>query len=51
MEISDHFFSSNGVKLYFAETGIKNGQVIILLHGYPESSETWRYLLPGLRDT
>ena len=51
MEISDHFFSSNGVKLYFAETGIKNGQIIILLHGYPESSETWRYLLPGLRDT
>jgi pimeloyl-ACP methyl ester carboxylesterase len=37
---------ANGVDLHIAEAG--HGDLIILLHGYPQSGEIWRFVAPEL---
>jgi pimeloyl-ACP methyl ester carboxylesterase len=41
---------STGVTLNVASAGPKDGEPIILLHGFPESHRTWRHQLDGLSD-
>jgi pimeloyl-ACP methyl ester carboxylesterase len=40
----------NGVSLEVLEAGPDNGPVVILAHGFPESSWSWRHQLPVLAD-
>lgn len=37
-----------GVKMFYREAGDKNKPTIVLLHGYPSSSHTYRNLIPML---
>lgn len=38
----------DGKKIFYRESGVKNKTTIVLLHGYPSSSHTYRYLIPML---
>ena len=41
--------SVNGVRLYVAQAG--QGDLVFLLHGYPQSGEVWRDVAPALAKT
>lgn len=41
----------DGVDVFYREAGPKDGQVILLLHGFPTSSHMFRNLIPALADT
>lgn len=40
----------DGVKVFYREAGPANGQVVLLLHGFPTSSHMFRNLIPTLAD-
>ena len=39
-----------GITLFYREAGPANGQVVVLLHGFPTSSHMFRNLIPTLAD-
>ncbi|MBF5045832.1 alpha/beta hydrolase [Aggregicoccus sp. 17bor-14] len=39
-----------GVELFYREAGPENGEVVVLLHGFPTSSHMFRNLIPALAD-
>lgn len=41
-----HFVETNGIKLHVAEQG--QGPLVLLCHGFPETSHAWRHQLPAL---
>lgn len=43
-----HHANVNGHKIFYREAGKKNNPTILLLHGYPSSSHTYRELIPLL---
>ncbi|WP_441228414.1 alpha/beta fold hydrolase [Tardiphaga sp. 20_F10_N6_6] len=47
-----HYQKKNidGVNIFYREAGPKNGQVVLLLHGFPTSSHMFRNLIPALAD-
>jgi pimeloyl-ACP methyl ester carboxylesterase len=40
----------NGLDIFYREAGPKNAPVILLLHGFPTSSQMFRNLIPALAD-
>jgi len=46
IRITDGVVQTNGLKLHVAEAG--QGPLVLLLHGWPESSYSWRHQLPAL---
>jgi pimeloyl-ACP methyl ester carboxylesterase len=44
-----HLLRVNGVSLHVAEAG--QGDPVVLLHGYPQSGEIWRFVAPELAKT
>src|SRR6476659_3086862 len=40
-----------GLKIFYREAGPKDAPVVLLLHGFPSSSHTFRNLIPQLADT
>lgn len=46
MEISHGFVHTNGIRMHYAEQG--EGPLVLLCHGWPESSYSWRNQLPAL---
>ncbi|WP_236024823.1 alpha/beta fold hydrolase [Arenibaculum pallidiluteum] len=45
-----HFQLVDGVRIHYVAGGRPDGEVVILLAGYPESWYAWRKLLPALGD-
>lgn len=43
-----NYTTINGVKLFYREAGNKDKPTIVLLHGYPSSSHSYRNLIPML---
>jgi pimeloyl-ACP methyl ester carboxylesterase len=43
-----HYQLVKGIKMFYREAGDKSKQTIVLLHGYPSSSHTYRNLIPML---
>jgi epoxide hydrolase 4 len=39
---------ANGVELFARAAGPERGPLVVLLHGFPESSRSWRHQLPAL---
>lgn len=50
MEINYHKQKVGDVEVFYREAGPKNGQVILLLHGFPSSSHMFRDLIPKLAE-
>jgi pimeloyl-ACP methyl ester carboxylesterase len=48
--ITYHRIKVDGVELFYREAGPKDGQTIVLLHGYPSSSRMYDPLIPLLAD-
>jgi len=44
--ISSHFVEVNGIRLHYIEIG--KGPLVILLHGWPETSYSWRFTMQAL---
>ncbi len=44
--ISSHFVEINGIRLHYIEMG--KGPLVILLHGWPETSYAWRLTMQAL---
>lgn len=45
-----HYASVNGRKIFYREAGDPKAPVILLLHGFPSSSQMYRDLIPELAD-
>ncbi|PLQ00253.1 alpha/beta fold hydrolase [Cupriavidus pauculus] len=45
---TQHLFNVNGIRLHVAERG--EGPPVLLLHGFPETSHSWRHQLAALSD-
>lgn len=43
---NDRFVDVNGIRMHLVEQG--NGPLVVLCHGFPESSHSWRHQLPAL---
>ncbi|OME79987.1 alpha/beta fold hydrolase, partial [Paenibacillus lautus] len=50
MKISYHQQKVGEVEVFYREAGPKDGQVILLLHGFPSSSHMFRDLIPKLAE-
>lgn len=42
------YVETNGIRLYVLQDGPEDGPLVILLHGFPEFSYSWRKLMPRL---
>jgi pimeloyl-ACP methyl ester carboxylesterase len=38
------------LRLAYEESGPKKGEIIVLLHGWPDSPRTWDKILPSLHE-
>jgi pimeloyl-ACP methyl ester carboxylesterase len=45
---AQRFITVNGIQMHFAEAGL--GPLVILLHGFPETSYSWRHQLAPLAE-
>jgi hypothetical protein len=45
-DASSHFASVNGIQMHYVAAGA--GPVMILLHGWPETSLSWHRVMPRL---
>ncbi|MCY7797047.1 alpha/beta hydrolase [Bacillus spizizenii] len=45
-----HFVKTNGITLHVADAGPENGQLIVLLHGFPEFWYGWKNQIKPLAD-
>jgi epoxide hydrolase 4 len=48
--LEHHQISTNGIRLHVVQTGPVTGQLVLLLHGFPEFWYGWRHQLPALAD-
>lgn len=46
--ISEHFVSGEGHETFYLAAGPEDGPMVILLHGWPELSLSWRHQIPCL---
>jgi pimeloyl-ACP methyl ester carboxylesterase len=44
----ERFVTANGVRFHLLEAGPDDAPLVLLLHGYPEFSFSWRFQLPAL---
>ena len=50
MEIKENFFESERHKSFYLSCGPEDGELIIMTHGWPELSLSWRHQLKFLGD-
>lgn len=48
MKLSSHFADLDGVSLHYLRAGA--GDPVVLVHGIPQTSHEWRYVMPRLAD-
>jgi pimeloyl-ACP methyl ester carboxylesterase len=46
--VTERVVSTNGVDLFVVEDGPEDGPVVVLAHGFPELSYSWRHQVPAL---
>lgn len=44
------FATANGLRFAYRQTGPSDGPLALLLHGFPDTPATWRFLAPRLAD-
>ncbi len=50
MSISLRFVETNGVRLHLSDSGPEDGELVILLHGFPEYWGAWKPHMKRLAD-
>src|SRR5690242_15939395 len=45
---SHGFAEANGIRLHYVVGGPQDGEMVILLHGWPQTWYTWRWVMPAL---
>ena len=50
MPIEDKYAEDDGVKIHYLVSGPANAPLVVMIHGYPDYSETWAQLTPKLND-
>jgi pimeloyl-ACP methyl ester carboxylesterase len=50
MAFTSNKLEVNGLNFHVVDEGKPGDPVVLLLHGFPDSSELWRYQIPVLRD-
>jgi pimeloyl-ACP methyl ester carboxylesterase len=48
--MDEHHITANGVDFAYLQDGPSDGPLALCLHGFPDTAQTWRYLLPRLAD-
>ncbi|WIM86366.1 alpha/beta hydrolase [Candidatus Mycobacterium wuenschmannii] len=48
--ITERTIDTNGVRLHTLEAGEPGAPVVVLAHGFPETSYSWRHQIPALAD-
>ena len=51
MQIGQKSLTARGVAFTYLEAGPEQGPLALCLHGFPDSAETWRHLLPALAES
>ena len=46
--MSDRTVTTNGVDLHVVDEGPEDGPLVVLAHGFPELSYSWRHQIPAL---
>src|SRR5471032_1677971 len=46
LQIVNHTVRANGIRQHYLDAG--QGPVVVLLHGFPETSFAWRFQIPAL---
>lgn len=46
--IKDGYVQLDSIRLHYLESGAQNSELVLLLHGFPEFSYSWRHQLPVL---
>jgi pimeloyl-ACP methyl ester carboxylesterase len=46
--IEEGYAQLDGIRLHYLESGAQNSELVLLLHGFPEFSYSWRHQLPAL---
>jgi pimeloyl-ACP methyl ester carboxylesterase len=46
--ITERTIETNGVQLHTVEAGEPGAPVVVLAHGFPETSYSWRHQIPAL---
>lgn len=49
-EVTNHYLTVDGIKIFYREAGNPKNPAIVLLHGFPSSSHMFRDLIPLLAD-
>jgi pimeloyl-ACP methyl ester carboxylesterase len=47
---TERYLTANGIRFRLLEAGPPDAPIVLLLHGFPEFSYSWRYQLAGLAD-
>ena len=48
--VEHRFVDANGIRLHVAEAGDRDGDPVVLLHGWPQHWYEWRHLIPPLAE-
>ena len=48
--MATRYIDSNGIRLHVTTAGPRNGDPVLLLHGFPETSYEWRHQIPALAE-
>lgn len=48
--MKDGYLNANGLRFHYVEDGPIDGQLVVLLHGFPEFWYSWRHQLPVLAE-
>ena len=46
--VEELFLDANGIRFHALSAGPSDGRLVLLLHGFPEFSRSWRHQLPAL---
>ncbi|MBI1362318.1 MAG: alpha/beta fold hydrolase [Alphaproteobacteria bacterium] len=50
MKLEDKYADDEGVKIHYVVSGPADAPLVVMIHGYPDYSETWAQLTPVLND-